>query len=63
MFLLLAVIFGIAWLMGFAMFHVTGGAIHLLLLVAIAAIIVHVVRARRTGWGDEKMSGAPPLVR
>jgi hypothetical protein len=58
MFLLLAVIVGIAWLMGFVMFHVAGGAIHLLLLVAVAALIVHVVRAE-----NRRMSGAPPLVR
>jgi hypothetical protein len=52
MFLVLAVIVGIAWLMGFAVFHVAGGAIHVLLLIAIAAIIVHFVRARRPAWGE-----------
>jgi hypothetical protein len=56
MLLILAVIVGIAWLLGFAVFHVAGGAIHLLLLLAVVGIIVHLVRGSRTG-------GARPLAR
>lgn len=61
MFIVLAVIVGIAWLMGFAVFHVAGAAIHLLLLIAIAAIIVHFFRTRRTD--ARRTSGPAPLVR
>jgi hypothetical protein len=56
MFLILAVIVGIAWLMGFAVFHVAGGAIHLLLVLAVVGVIIHFMRASRAG-------GARPLVR
>jgi len=56
MLLILAVIVGVAWLLGFAVFHVAGGAIHLLLLLAVVGIIVHFVRASRTG-------GERPVVR
>jgi hypothetical protein len=51
MFLLLAAIVVVAWLMGFAVFHVAGGAIHLLLFLAIVAVIVHFVRGGRAGAG------------
>ena len=33
------------WLLGFLAFHVTTGLIHLLLIVAVIALIVHFVRA------------------
>ncbi len=47
MLLLLAVILGIAWLLGFTVFHVASGAIHILIVVAIIAAIVHFVQGRR----------------
>jgi hypothetical protein len=50
MFLLLAAIIAFAWLMGFAVFHVAGAAIHLLLLLALVAVIVHVARGHRPAW-------------
>ena len=37
----------VAWLLGWAAFHVAGGLIHLLLIVAIIALIVHFVRRRQ----------------
>jgi hypothetical protein len=49
MLLILAALVGVAWLLGFVVFHVAGGAIHVLLLVALVAIVVHIVRAGRTG--------------
>lgn len=49
MLLILAVIIAIAWLMGFAVFHVAGGAFHLLLLVAAVVLVVHFLRAGRAG--------------
>ncbi|MEO7670294.1 MAG: lmo0937 family membrane protein [Polyangia bacterium] len=48
MLILLAVILGIAWLLGFTVFHVASGAIHLLVVLAIASLIFHFVRGRGT---------------
>jgi hypothetical protein len=48
MFLILFVVLLVAWLLGWAAFHVAGGFIHLLLIVAVIALIVHFVRRRTT---------------
>jgi hypothetical protein len=48
MFLVLFIVLLIAWLLGWFAFHVAGGFIHLLLIVAIIALILHFVRGRRT---------------
>lgn len=48
MLLLLAIILLIAWLLGFIAFHVTMGAIHILLGLAIVLFIWHLVAGRRT---------------
>jgi Family of unknown function (DUF5670) len=48
MFVTLAVILVVAWLLGFGVFHVAGGLIHLLLLLAVIAILWHVIGGRRT---------------
>jgi len=47
MFLVLFIILLIAWLLGFVAFHAAGGLIHLLLILAVIAIIVHLFRGRR----------------
>ena len=39
MLLILAAILGIAWLLGFTVFHVASGAIHLLIVLAVIAAI------------------------
>jgi hypothetical protein len=39
----------VAWLLGWAAFHIAGGLIHLLLLVAVISLIVHFVRGRGAG--------------
>ncbi len=44
MFIALFVILLIAWIFGFIVFHVAGGLIHLLLIVAVIALVVHFVR-------------------
>ena len=44
MFLILFFILLVVWLLGFAAFHVAGGLIHLLLLLAVIALILHLVR-------------------
>ena len=44
----LAVILVVAWLLGFSVFHVAGGLIHLLLLLAVIAILWQFLGGRRT---------------
>jgi len=44
----LFIILLIAWLGGFTVFHVASGLIHLLLVFAIIALILHFVLGRRT---------------
>lgn len=36
----------VAWLLGFSVFHVAGGLIHILLVFAIISLILHFVRGR-----------------
>lgn len=47
MFLILFIVLLVAWLLGFVAFHVAGALIHLLLIIAVIALIVHFVRGRR----------------
>jgi hypothetical protein len=47
MFLTLFVILLVLWLLGLFAFHVAGGLIHLLLVVAAISLIVHFFRGRR----------------
>lgn len=47
MLLTIGIILLIAWLLGLFAFHVTGGLIHLVLVVAVIAFIVHLVSGRR----------------
>jgi hypothetical protein len=46
MFMILFVVLLVAWLLGWGAFHVAGGLIHLLLIVAVLSLIVHFVRGR-----------------
>ena len=46
MLLTIAAILVVLWLLGFLAFHVAGGLIHILLVLAVIAIIVHFVRGR-----------------
>jgi hypothetical protein len=46
---IIAVILIIGWLLGMFAFNVTGGLIHLLLVIAVIAIIINLVSGRRTG--------------
>ena len=48
MFLILAVVLVIAWLGGFILFKGAGLAIHLLLIFAVIAVIMHFVTGRRS---------------
>lgn len=47
MFVVLAIVLAIAWLVGLVVYHITSGAIHLLLLCALVAAGVHIFRHRR----------------
>ena len=44
----LAVVLFIAWLLGFVVFHVPSGLIHLLLVIAIVVFIFNLLSGRRT---------------
>ena len=46
MFLFLFFLLLVAWIMGFTVFHVAGGLIHLLLIVAVISLVVHFLRGR-----------------
>ena len=48
MFLTLFVVLLVLWLMGFFAFHVAGGLIHLLLIVALISLVLHFFRGRTT---------------
>ena len=47
MFVTLAVILIVAWALGFGVFHVGGGLVHLLIVLALISVIVHFARGRR----------------
>ncbi|MEO8553772.1 MAG: lmo0937 family membrane protein [Kofleriaceae bacterium] len=46
MLLILALVLGIAWVLGFTVFHVASTAIHILLVLAVIGLIAHFVRGR-----------------
>jgi hypothetical protein len=37
----------VIWLLGFTVFHVASGLIHLLLILAVISLVMHFVRGRR----------------
>jgi hypothetical protein len=43
----LAVILFVLWLLGFGVFHVAGGLIHVLLVLAVIVILYRVITGRR----------------
>lgn len=43
----IAVVLVILWALGFLAFHVGGGLIHLLLVIAIIVVLVRVIQGRR----------------
>ena len=45
-FTILFVILLVGWILGFVVFHVSGGLIHLLLIVALISLVLHFVRGR-----------------
>lgn len=47
-FTILFVILLIAWVLGWGVFHVASGLIHILLIVALISLVLHFVRGGRT---------------
>ena len=47
MFALVAIVLILAWLMGYLVFPVAGSLIHLLLVVALCALVWHFIAGRR----------------
>jgi Family of unknown function (DUF5670) len=47
MLLILAIILLVAWLLGFLVFHVASGLIHIVVVVAVVLFILHFVRGTR----------------
>jgi hypothetical protein len=45
-FLILFIVLFVAWVLGWLAFHVAGGLIHILLIVAVISVIVHFARGR-----------------
>lgn len=48
MFLTIALVLLVLWALGFFVFPVVGGLIHIILIVAVVAIIWHFVKGRNT---------------
>ena len=48
MFLILGLIFGVAWLLGLVVFNVTVAAFHVLLVLAVIGLVVHFASRPRT---------------
>jgi Family of unknown function (DUF5670) len=46
MFLALFVVLLVLWLLGLFAFHIAGGMIHLLLIIAVISLVVHFFRGR-----------------
>lgn len=44
---IIAVILVIGWVLGFFVFHVGGGIIHILLVIAIIAVLLRLIRGGR----------------
>ena len=47
-FLFLFFVLVVVWLLAWAAFHIAGGGVHLLLVIAVVSLIVHFFRGRST---------------
>ena len=47
MLIVLAIILGLAWVLGFTVFHVASAAIHVLIVLAVVSLVLHVVRGTK----------------
>jgi hypothetical protein len=48
LFLIVFIVLLLAWIFSWAIFHIAGGLLHLLLVIAIISLILHFVRGRTT---------------
>jgi Family of unknown function (DUF5670) len=48
MFLTIAIVLLVLWALGFFAFHIAGGMIHIILVIALIAIVWHFLKASRT---------------
>jgi Family of unknown function (DUF5670) len=48
MFLTIALVLIVLWALGFFIFPVVGGLVHILLIIAVVAIIWHFIKGRNT---------------
>jgi hypothetical protein len=48
MWIILAAVLVVCWLGGLLFFHVTGFVIHILLIIAVIAIVMHFIRGRKS---------------
>jgi len=46
-FTILFIVLLLAWILGFGVFHVAGALIHILLVLAVIALVIHFVRGSR----------------
>ncbi len=46
MFMILFLVLVVMWLLGFLAFHIAGGLIHILIILAVISLVVHFVRGR-----------------
>ncbi len=44
----IAIILFVLWLLGFSVFHMLGGFIHILLVIAVVVIVLQLVTGRRS---------------
>ena len=44
---IIAAVLVVMWLLGFFAFHIAGGLIHILLLVALVMVVLHFINGRR----------------
>ena len=44
LFMILFIILLVGWILGWGVFHVAGGLIHILLIIAVISLILHFVR-------------------
>jgi hypothetical protein len=44
----LALVLFVAWILGFTVFHVASAAIHVLVVLAVIAVVAHFLRGRTT---------------
>ena len=47
MFIVVALILGLAWLLGFTVFKVASVGFHMLIVLAVVSLVLHLVRERR----------------